>query len=268
MAYLSTVLARSLSESWELMVGSPLVSALLAAGVFLGSLYFELRREGREKVKDTIRATRDTVIATLAVFLLVFLAHVVVITPARMHRELRDETARQVKESTSSTASVGAQLKELSGRLSDLEAEKKRTDTDNQVLRDKLADARDSRPLELKVPPGSLTRQVEPPKIEGLRFTSRRIPSAVKDAPYGLEITIQTDISTQPSRFLLYCDGPVAQTDWFAGMSSIAGVNTLPNDPKVVQADVTMPAIAPQNPLVVTLFSKDAVKVIGIKRVY
>ena len=81
-------------------------------------------------------------------------------------------------------------------------------------------------------------------------------------------MTLQTDISTMPSRLLLYCTGPVAAADYFVGMASMAGILPTPEDPSVVQLDVTMPAFSPQNSFNVTLLSKEAIRIKSIKRVY
>jgi hypothetical protein len=109
--------------------------------------------------------------------------------------------------------------------------------------------------------------EVEKP-IPPLRFVEKQIAARSQDAPYGLEVTIQTTRTTQPTRLLIAFTGTVMETDYFIGMASTAGVRPMPDNPMVVEADITMPAFSPQQPFILIVFSKEPIHVKEVKQVY
>lgn len=189
--YWSVVVSRAWEDTWALVFGSPLPSLLVTAFVFGLALLFTRRRLGHEAMSGELRAAGVSAIATGAVFGLVFIAHVLVISPAMLHQSLNDQ--RTTAENAQKTAD--GRVENLSKQIQDLDAKLgSRIDqlqADNQMLRDKLDDARAERPLELNLPPG--LQPIDPPKLEKVQASSERLPSSPhKDAPHGLRVTLQT----------------------------------------------------------------------------
>lgn len=84
---------------------------------------------------------------------------------------------------------------------------------------------------------------------------------------YALQVTIQSDQSI-PVSFAIECTGPVSKVDAFlvgqgAYMSVLLG--TLQGNPNVAVVKIGFPPLTPQTPLVVTILSKENIRVTGIR---
>lgn len=74
-----------------------------------------------------------------------------------------------------------------------------------------------AQPMPAPSPPRELP---SPPVVEHVRFTQRRAPSNKAEAPYGLQIIIQTDTVIQPAGFRIECDGEIFDWPVFLSRSS------------------------------------------------
>lgn len=140
-------------------------------------------------------------------------------------------------------------------------------------LRDKLADARESRPIEVKVPAGALTAKAPEPAIEGLSFTTRQVPSPEEKAPFALEITIQARTAVSPFGIGLVADRALVGGKFnVVGRGVLTDVGSGPlNGPNLQNAERTFGAkanegISPSNPWVVTVWAKEAFKIVNMVR--
>jgi hypothetical protein len=107
------------------------------------------------------------------------------------------------------------------------------------------------------------------PKIEGIRIYQSQVASPSADAPFAIEVTVQVESAVQPFAILFTCDQDVAQ-----GMPRLGAggpmtnvrIGTWNNDPKTCYIGIGGPAIAPANPLIVTLSSSKAFRILKVQR--
>jgi hypothetical protein len=103
-----------------------------------------------------------------------------------------------------------------------------------------------------------------PPTVEHTRFTYRRAASTDPEYPFGLQIIISSDVKIDPVGFAIECTGEVGKVSFFvtgqgAYMMTYAG--PAPNNPNVAIVKFAFPALQPETPLVVTIFSKTDIRV-------
>jgi hypothetical protein len=113
------------------------------------------------------------------------------------------------------------------------------------------------------------TPELPPPVLQGIRYTQRRTASTNPAAPYGLQVIIQTDSNMQPVGFALECDGEIDSFNFFvAGQSAFMNVLQAIQGPQHNMAVLRFgfPPLTPESPLVVTIFSKQDLRVIEIKK--
>lgn len=110
----------------------------------------------------------------------------------------------------------------------------------------------------------------EPPAavVQHIQMSERRVPSTRADAPYGLQVILQTDVQQQPTAFIIECDGEITAGEFFmAGQAVMMGVAYgVQPDKKRFYLRVSFPPFTPQSPIVVTLLSKSAVRVTRVER--
>lgn len=99
-----------------------------------------------------------------------------------------------------------------------------------------------------------------------LRFTERRVPSDDSALPYGLQVVVQTDVATQPTALTLRFDGPIGHGDFFVtGQPVRMNVETgIGPDGKSFGLSFGFPAWTPETPVVVTVRSKEPVRVTAL----
>ena len=119
----------------------------------------------------------------------------------------------------------------------------------------------------IKVQVEGLQADASAPVLVGVRFTEARIPSTNPEAPYGKQVTIQTDRRIEPVAMIIKCNGPISSGSANAGNGTYTNVTTGP-----VAGDATMfliawqsPAFLPETPIIATLFSKENVKVVSVE---
>jgi len=101
------------------------------------------------------------------------------------------------------------------------------------------------------------------PPPEHIRYTESRAPSTIAGSPYGLQAIIQTDATIQPVSIGITCDGEIYDAKAFvAGIGVMMSVaEGFSRDRKTFLLRFQYPPITPANPLVVTLFSKTAIRI-------
>ena len=135
-----------------------------------------------------------------------------------------------------------------------------------QDFRDKLQEVT-ARPVQVSVT--SAPKAAEPPKVEGMRYSQRRIASPREDAPYAIEITIQVESDVQPVSLVFSTDGTIIE-----GRHSIVGHSFFMEDKQQYLGakrekyymGFGSPALTPKNPLVVVLMSAGPISLTNIER--
>jgi len=120
-----------------------------------------------------------------------------------------------------------------------------------------------------RVPPQQPKQQLPPPVVEHIRFVQRRTASTRDDAPYGIQVFIQADTTIQPVALKINCDQPILDGKFFiAGQAVyITAADGYSDDHKSYLFSFRNPPLTPESPLVVTLLSKEDIRVISIERI-
>jgi len=103
-----------------------------------------------------------------------------------------------------------------------------------------------------------------PPHVS---VTQSRAVSTDSQFRYGLQVTIQSDQSI-PASFQIECTGAVGKVDAFmVGRAAYMEVmlGSAANNPNVAIVHYGYPPLTPQSPLVVTILSKEDIRVTGVK---
>jgi len=118
------------------------------------------------------------------------------------------------------------------------------------------------------VQPTKPPKEVPPPAIvEHLAHTERRVASDKPDLPYALQIVLQTDQVRSNPGLEIDFDGVIGDGNFFvAGQAVMMAVQYgLTQDRKGFILRFGYPSWTPESPIVVTIYSKDAVQVTAIK---
>lgn len=113
--------------------------------------------------------------------------------------------------------------------------------------------------------------QLPPALVQNLTFTQRRAPSSTPNLPYGLQVIIQTNINIQPVGFAFECTGEVGNIGFFvAGQGAYMNVQTgIAGEKKNIGfVKFSFPPLAPETPLVVTLLSKEDIRVTKVDQIH
>jgi hypothetical protein len=108
----------------------------------------------------------------------------------------------------------------------------------------------------------------KPAVVEHLRFTEKRVSTDNSELPYGEQVIIQTDITHSKPRLEIDFDGEVFGGEFFMAGASVMfakRMGVLSDQHKIILG-FDFPEWVPESPLVVTVFSKQPVKVTAIKR--
>lgn len=123
-------------------------------------------------------------------------------------------------------------------------------------LRDKLADARANRPIDVRVSGGAPTM---PAVTEGWRVSTRQVPSRDESSPYALEVTIQVSAAITPFGAVIRTSRPLRD-----GEGGISGgglytmhMKSLSADGRVFEFGFDSPTVTQQRPAVATLWAKE-----------
>jgi len=175
------------------------------------------------------------------------------------------QTATSISKEVDSWMTKHAELQAAKSRVDSLVEEKERR---IQELSDKLQDTIRARPIEVKLKGSQLT---EPAVTEGLRVTQRRVPSPSDEAPFALEVTVQSNAPVQPLGLLITCDGRISEgTFHVVGQAILTMVRTaiVGDAENEFYLGFASPPLTPQTPLVVMLTSKSPMRVTKIDRVH
>jgi hypothetical protein len=124
-------------------------------------------------------------------------------------------------------------------------------------------------PLEKSAGPvESKPTESAPPQVAQVRITTQReIPSRNKEAPYGWEVIIQTNVTLPNILLNLVCTGPVSSGDILPSMDytgmTVCSTEVAP-DRNVLIARMASPPVVPERPLVVRIYSKTRIRVIEL----
>lgn len=100
------------------------------------------------------------------------------------------------------------------------------------------------------------------PTIENTRLVQRPTMSDKPEFPYGLQVIIQSSIAIQPISIALECDGEIGDFNFFiAGQSMLMHVSKVINK-NVASLKIGFPPLTPESPLIITLYSKNQIRVI------
>lgn len=111
----------------------------------------------------------------------------------------------------------------------------------------------------------------EPIVGKGLTLTATRTASARSQFPYAITITVSVDRLTQPFGILFECDRAVADAEFLVRHQDVytsALQGAVKGDPKSYYIGFASPAVTPEEPVVVTLFSKGPVSLLRANRLY
>jgi hypothetical protein len=120
-------------------------------------------------------------------------------------------------------------------------------------------------------PNSDQTPSPPPPAIvQHPTHVERRIPSDNPDLPYGLQIVIQTDKDVSNPALEIDFDGTIGKGRFFlAGQSVMMSVQYgLTQDHKGFILSFGYPTWTPQSPIVVSIYSKEAVQVTGVRNLH
>jgi hypothetical protein len=120
------------------------------------------------------------------------------------------------------------------------------------------------------IPEKTTTPEPSAPLLEQVRVISvREIPSTIPEAPYGMEIALQTSVPLQPILLNIKCSSELAYVEFFptpnyTGMTA-GGANPANEDKTVAVVNMTSPAFVPQYAMIVRMFSKEKNSFVGFK---
>jgi hypothetical protein len=94
--------------------------------------------------------------------------------------------------------------------------------------------------------------------------------SPYEDAPYGVEIVVQTDIPIQPAQIHVECDSAIIHAQ-----ATIPGTNLIqmetfrqwPDRPNIYEYSFEQPAFAPIRPVSITIWGKEELHITTVKSV-
>ena len=231
--------------------------SLLILIIFLAIV---LKWLGPKEMRNELRIALAAGAATVLVASGLFVGHVLVFTPMRLYTEELDKRAalENVERMLSNQEDTqDATITALNESMDSLER-------DNQDLRDKLADAREARPIELQASP-----QMQP-QAEGFRVSGlRQVASPRDEYPFALELTLTVEANVQPFGALVECSQSVVGDFRVIGVGTMqmVYVGPLNNDPRFFRFSFRSPAVTPQTPVVVTLMSTQAFEVLSVERI-
>jgi hypothetical protein len=121
------------------------------------------------------------------------------------------------------------------------------------------------KPVQQAAPPQSLP----PAVVEHVRIVQRRAASDDPNAPYGLQVVMQTDVTMQPVAFKVECDHEITQAKAFiVGEGLYMSVGTAySSDRRAFMFSWKYPPFTPSSSLIVNLLSKDDIRVTKVEKI-
>lgn len=136
--------------------------------------------------------------------------------------------------------------------------------TQPQALSPPDSGAAGRKPEAIAVPQqGSAVIAQAGPLVAHIRYSTRRMPSPTDEAPYALQVIIQTDAAVTNAAFRVIATGPIHDIRFFlAGEVSVMFNKRWKVDGNTAYFQFEFPTFTPEKPLIVMLLSKTE---IGIK---
>jgi hypothetical protein len=121
-------------------------------------------------------------------------------------------------------------------------------------------------------PAAKPTHQVQPsqpqlPQLAHVKFVQRDVVSTDQNAPYAIQVIIQTDETIASPYFAIVCDSKVEKGDFFVTGQGVM-MNVMFGTSKDGRAFIFkfgFPAFTPDSPIVVTIRSKAPIRAIGLQ---
>lgn len=106
------------------------------------------------------------------------------------------------------------------------------------------------------------------PTVEKINYTSDVISSQREDLPYGLQLTIQTNVVIEPTNLRVECDGPIGWADFDLASTGSVSTSILRGVQTAIRGNTYAfsfdDAFRPQRPIIVTLFSATKISVMRV----
>jgi len=117
--------------------------------------------------------------------------------------------------------------------------------------------------------PPEQTQSLPPAVVEHVRIIQRRAASDKSDAPFGLQVIMQTDVPIQPVAFRVEFDHEISDGEAFiVGEGAYTSMTTgFSNDRKAFLFSFHTPAFTPNSSLVVSVQSKFDVRVTKVEKI-
>lgn len=104
------------------------------------------------------------------------------------------------------------------------------------------------------------------PHPSHIRVTQRNVRPSTPDAPYELQVIIETEVLMNNAGFSIECDGPIVDGRFFVtGQPVMMNVRTTKAN-STFAFSFGYPPFTPQSPIVVTLVSKTQIKATKIEQ--
>lgn len=182
-------------------------------------------------------------------------------------KEVAAETSKQVTLTVSELYSHV--ISEQKTQIANLEAELKAQGRNlNDIKGSDIVSGK--KPIKVEVTNPASAPTASSPILTGIRIASQKqVSSDDPNFPFGLEVVVQTDVDIIPVKLAILCDGPVGKgaagfEDGGAYTMVIQGLAD--GNDHIFIAKWETPAWTPQKPIVVRLFSKSAIRAIGLSR--
>ena len=114
--------------------------------------------------------------------------------------------------------------------------------------------------------PPNVVRSLGPSVVQHAHWAQRRTTSKRDDAPFAIQLVIQSDAPSQPTAFMIETSGEMVDGEFFiAGESVMMGVGYgVQPDKKHFYLRFEYPAFKPESPIVVTIYSKSDIAITSV----
>ena len=188
--------------------------------------------------------------------------------------------AKQVRDLNTQVSSLNARVSTSNTRVSNLNGQVSNLNGQIAVLRKQLVGVASRRDVENSTASiqGAVNRAAPKaaaplgPAILGhFTWVQSRIASDSSSSVFGLQVIIQTTVSSSHVSLLIECDGPISTVrPEFAGIIQANPYAGIPNPahPNIAMIQYTVtPAFAPDNPITVDLYAKSNLRVVRVTSV-
>ena len=250
--YINLCFSRAITETLELL-GWNMSTAIIAVAVLMFGAAAFFKEHGKEATKGQLKDFGTwTLWPFLKIALIVFLVNLAFapyLLYVELERHFSEELFRQIQ---SQLAPKDREISESLETIRRLQEENRQLQASTQV------------PVTL-APEPAVVRDVQ-------IITQERVPSNNQNFPFGLRVIVQTNVAIQPVSIVFRCDGEIGQGDVrFAGDTGAIFIKSrsriLPQRPDTFLVSFEFPAFTPEKAMLVTLFSKTAIRVIEFSQV-